>query len=216
MVFGEGGPHNQIWKVDSGGSGTASGLFRNLLLHMGRRRLSSYRAHIVKFTSFNILQFEIIRAAFPEVPALFLFRQPAQILASYRRTNPAWIGKDLGIGSIRHSAEAAVTDFFRAAISAGNNLACLDYADLTTEALPHILRLLNLEPSIDDLGLMRGEFAWDAKIDRKWSRRLAVTQPDHSVSRELQALYEELSARRVFKSQLKSQLSATDPRSQIR
>jgi hypothetical protein len=197
LMFGEGGPHNQIWPVILGQTAPASVPFRNLLLHTGRRRLPSYRAHIVKFTSFNIVQWEIIQTAFPEVPALFLFRHPAQILASYRRITPGWMGKDTGIGTIWHSAEAAITDFFQAALRAGRNLACLDYADLTTETLPAILQFFHLDPCSADVELMRAEFSWDAKAHRRWSRHPAtIVQFEPAVSRELLALYEELRARK--------------------
>jgi hypothetical protein len=195
LVFGEGGPHNQIWPIISGGTDPAHLLFRNLLLHTGRRRLPYYRAHIVKFTSFNVVQLEIIRAAFPEVPALFLFRHPAQILASYRRMPPAWMGNDTGIGKIWPSAEAALGDFFQAALRAGPNLQCLDYADLTPATVPSILRFFHLEPSSADLELMRAEFGWDAKANRLWSPRpTTVPELEPAVSRELLALYEELRA----------------------
>jgi hypothetical protein len=46
MVFGEGGPHNHIWPVIAADSDSGPMLFRNLLLHTGRPRLRSYRAHI--------------------------------------------------------------------------------------------------------------------------------------------------------------------------
>ena len=78
LVFSEAGPHNQIWRALSGDRQTRIEMYRTLVLTMGRPRLSSYRAHIVKFTSFNIVNFPFIREAFPGVPALFLFRDPAQ------------------------------------------------------------------------------------------------------------------------------------------
>jgi hypothetical protein len=198
MVFGEGGPHNQIWGVISGSRRSAPILFRNLLLHTGRRRLPSYRAHIVKFTSFNVLQFETIRTAFPEVPALFLFRKPAQILASYRRESPGWMGKDTEIGTIGQSAEAAVTKVFQAALGAGKDLVCLDYADLTPDTLPGVLGYFHLDPCPEDLALMRAEFRWDAKTNRLRSTQpVSAPEFEFPVSQELQELYKELSARKA-------------------
>jgi hypothetical protein len=195
LVFGEGGPHNQIWRLNSLDTDV---LLRNLILHTGRRRLRSYRAHIVKFTSFNIVRLGCIRSAFPETPALFLFRHPAQILASYRRMAPGWMGADIGSGTIWHSAEAAVADFFRGALRAGNDLACLDYADLTADRLPAILRFFHLAPSRTDVELMRGEFSWDAKANHAWAPHpAAIPETEPAVSRELLVLYEELRARRT-------------------
>ena len=196
LVFGEGGPHNQVWRVSSGSGDSAEELFRNLILHTGRRRLPSYRAHIVKFTSFNIVRWEVFQAAFPDTPTLFLFRHPAKILASYRRTSTAWMGVDTGIGKVWHSAEEAVTDFFKSALRDGVNLRYLDYDDLTPDILPAVLRFFHLDPPSEDIGLMRAEFAWDAKANGVWRAQPAAAvgvQP--VVSPVLIALYEELRAR---------------------
>jgi hypothetical protein len=83
MVFGEADPHNQIWRYIAASPSVPELLVRNIILQTGRRRLPTYQAHIVKFTSLNVLQFPTIHAAFPGVPKLFLFRTPSQILASY-------------------------------------------------------------------------------------------------------------------------------------
>jgi hypothetical protein len=200
LVFGEGGPHNQIWRVIDGRRESGPALFRNLVLHTGRRRLASYRAHLVKLTSFNITRLDTIQAAFPEVPVLFLFRRPAEILASYRRAMPEWMGRDPGVGATWHSPEAAVADFFRAALLAGEKVTCLDYADLAPETLPSILRFFRLSPSAGDLKLMRDEFRWDAKANGKWSPRPSMDEgAESSVSCDLQGMYEELRARSAFK-----------------
>jgi hypothetical protein len=190
MVFGEGGPHNQIWHLPA----AAPTLLRNLVLHTARRRLPNYLAHIVKFTSFNVLHWDGIKTAFPGVPTLFLFRDPARILASYRRLTPGWMGTDIGGGTRLESAEQAVKRYFQAAILAGNELACFDYADLTPARLPSILRFFNLEPSQADVALMEAEFTWDAKANRPWLLPSAA-EPDQSPA--LAELYGELRARRV-------------------
>jgi hypothetical protein len=108
MVFGEAGPHNQIWRYIAASASVPELLVRNIVLQTGRRRLPTYQAHIVKFTSLNVLQFATIHAAFPGVPKLFLFRTPSRILASYRRTEPGWLGQHNGIAQALHTAEAAV------------------------------------------------------------------------------------------------------------
>lgn len=200
LVFGEGGPHNQIWPVIDARRQSGPALFRNLVLLTGRRRVASHRAHIVKFTSINITKLETIQAAFPGVPVLFLFRHPAEILASYRRAMPAWMGRNSGVGATWHSPEAAVADFFRAALLAGDKLTCLDYADLAPEMLPAILRFFRLSPPAGDLELMRGEFGWDAKANMKWSPRPSMDErPESSIPSDLKEMYEELRARSALK-----------------
>jgi hypothetical protein len=196
LVFGEGGPHNQIWPVIAGSSDPPAALLRNLLLHTGRRRLASHRAHIVKFTSWNIAQFERIRAAFPDVPALFIFRYPAEILASYRRKMPGWVGVNMDAGTTWPTPESAVADFFRHALRAGGELQYLDYADLTPLMLPAILRIFHLDPPQRDLEYMQAEFRWDSKSNRTWTAR-PVPEGAPPVPSELLDLYRELSLRKV-------------------
>jgi hypothetical protein len=213
MVFAEAAPHNQIWRLrrDVGSTGTESEVtaYRNLFLAMGRRRLPSYGSHIVKFTSFNILKFHRIRAAFPGVPALFLFREPAAMLDSYRRSSPSWMGRELGIGRILETPETAVEAFFREALSIRDpDFQCLDYALLTPASLPPILSFLRLTPSPQELRLMAEEFSWDARsgsIPRPFVPRCrasafsAVVVPD-----TLQELYAQLTTWRPLVEQDRS------------
>jgi hypothetical protein len=164
QVFGEAAAHNQVWRVLSGSFGRNPQAYRNLLLWMGRRRVPAYRAHLIKFTSFNIVEFPFVRAAFPGVPAVFLFRTPEEILYSYHRASPAWMGRELGIGKIWHTPQAAIEDFFTAALGIRDSqFRCMDYADLTPDSLPSLLAYFNLSVSTEDLRQMQAEFRWDAK-----------------------------------------------------
>jgi len=198
MVFAEAAPHNQIWRRSGAESATTA--YRNLFLAMGRRRLPSYRSHIVKFTSFNILKFHQIRAAFPTVPALFLFREPAAMLDSYRRANPPWMGRELGIGRILETPETAVEAFFREALSIRDpDFRCLDYALLKPESMTSILSFLQLNPSPREIGLMSAAFAWDAKngaVARLFTPRspASAVSAAPAVPETLRALYASLTA----------------------
>ena len=189
LVFGEGGPHNHIWPVIKTSPDRAPDLFRNLILHTGRPRLRSYRAHLVKFTSFNITRLETIQAAFPDVPVLFLFRHPAEMLASWRRGNPGWMGVDTGIGTVWRTPERAISDFFQHALRAGDRLRLLDYADLSPRMLPAVLDAFHLDPPAADRDLMQAEFAWDAKSNRVWAPHPASAP---SAPPDLLELYREL------------------------
>jgi hypothetical protein len=197
LVLSEAAPHNQIWRALPRQNPAAIAIYRNLILAMGRRRLESYRAHVIKFTSFNIAQFGHIRAAFPGVPALFLFREPAAVLESYRRRTPGWIGRDLGVAASWDEPDAAIEAFFRVAASmADPDFRCLDYASLNTGFLPSILRFLRMEPSHGDLRAMTSEFGWDAKSGRTPRPFDGVRSTPHSAApAALAALYRQLNQR---------------------
>jgi hypothetical protein len=198
LVFGEGGPHNHIWPVINASSDPAPVLFRNLILHTGRPRLRSYKAHVVKLTSFNVMRLETIQAAFPEVPMLFLFRHPAEMLSSWRRGKPGWLGVDTGIGTVWHTPERAISDFFQRALRAGGRMQLLDYADLSPRMLSAILDAFHLDPSAADRKLMQAEFTWDAKSNRAWAPHPATrADSELPVPDELLELYRELTLRKI-------------------
>jgi len=204
MVFAEAMPHNHIWRAASVGAPSfstpaAALAFRNLFLLMGRRRLPSYRSHIVKFTSFNILKYARIRAAFPGVPALFLFRDPFAVLASCYRESPSWMGRELGIGHVFNNPETAVEAFFRAALSIEDPcFRCLDYARLTPQSISEVLTFLGSNSSSEAIRTMSEGFSWDARIlksdarARLFASRTRSTPPVDAVPAALLDLYARL------------------------
>jgi hypothetical protein len=168
IVFSEADTHNLVWKVLPGNVGSAIDFYRRLVLSMARRRLASYRAHFIKFTSYNVMQFALIRAAFPETPAVFLYRHPDDVLQSSEREVQPWLGMDIGFDRIWNDAGSALADFCRAALEIRDaRFRCLNYSDLSPRNLAHILRFFQIEPSQPaELALMQSEFRWDAKSGR--------------------------------------------------
>jgi hypothetical protein len=199
LTFGEAAPHNQIWTLAEANPDTMAALYRGLMLIMGRRRLPSYQAHIVKFTSFNIVRFERIRRVFPDVPALFLSREPGAILESCERIPPAWLGHSSGTGQTWHTAGSAVEDFFRSALAIRDGrFRHLDYADLTPAALPAILDFFGLPSTPTELRQMQAEFELDAKtsVPVPFVPRSPSVVP---VPPRLAALYEQLRDRAALR-----------------
>jgi hypothetical protein len=201
LVFSEAAPHNQIWRILHPADPQRNlAMYRTLLLTMGRPRLASYRAHIVKFTSFNIVNFQFIRAAFPGVPALFLYRDPAQALDSYHRRNPAWMGAELGIGKTWHAPEAAIEAFLEAALSIrDSSFQCVDHAHLIPDLLPAVLRFFHLDPSPEEIRLMASQFAWDAKSGSRPRRFEPAPGATAAVSTRLRELHGRVAALRSLR-----------------
>lgn len=205
MVFGEVSAHNRVWNCTAGKEQTPDGIaaerFRRLVLLMGRRRLPGYRSHIVKFTSYNILRLPMIRQAFPEVPIIFLYRNPAALLRSYRQALPGWMGKPVVANTVLSTPEIAVEMFFHAALAVRDPLfRCLDYERLE-EALPSVLECFGIRAASDELRHMKQGFGWDAKagaIPRLYcdSRRSGATATDPMVPEALATLYSDLKSMR--------------------
>ena len=58
------------------------GMLRNLVLLMARKRRPEYQRCFVKFISWNIIYLALIRAAFPDAAALYLYRDPIEVIAT--------------------------------------------------------------------------------------------------------------------------------------
>ncbi len=214
LVIGEAAPHNQVLlALTNNGCTTLQAtieqqtIYRNLLLLMGRWRSPDYQAYIIKFTSFNILFFDFIRSVFPEVPAIFLYREPAQILASFERSPPSWFDRrEDGLHrllTIRTKGEFGsdslvltelLADFFQAGAAIADKIRLLDYQELTAQNLPEILKALNFECSPAQLALMQTQFAYDAKEENRYQpfnlNRAAQNPlpPDHRLTKLYQQM----------------------------
>ena len=176
VVFGEAAPHDAIWEVLTNDwrvavtpDSTNLRRYRNLILAMGRRRIAAQRAHFIKFTSFNILLFDFIRQAFPQVPQVFLYREPGATLASYRQAQTGWQQPELAearrllTGTSVATPEDVLTDFYTAALHGGLRL--LNYALLTPGVLPQLLRAWRVKITPEELSRMQVPFRYEAKAD---------------------------------------------------
>jgi hypothetical protein len=65
---------------------------RMLVRALGRRRHGDERQLVLKCTSWNIRRQEILTAAFPDTPWVWVQRDPAQVVASLLATPPGWLG----------------------------------------------------------------------------------------------------------------------------
>jgi hypothetical protein len=52
---------------------------------LGRRRNDAERDLFIKFDSWNVLELDFIRSAFPTVPWIFLYRDPVEVIVSHMR-----------------------------------------------------------------------------------------------------------------------------------
>ena len=156
--------------------------FRNLVRAMCRRRHGDEERAFVKFISWNTIYAPFIRAALPGVPAIFLYRDPVEVIASVRRDTTAVLeARDTGLGSLltgRPAEEIAAMDdvtylahcyrryFTVAAEEAGNGFALLNYRDLGPERFSEIVeRAFGLRFTAAELTQMEGQFSVHAKDD---------------------------------------------------
>ncbi|HKX28055.1 MAG TPA: hypothetical protein VJ302_10205 [Blastocatellia bacterium] len=224
LVLGEAAPFAGIlsiltnfWQRTVGADPRDSLFFKHLVLAMGRRRLTAHRAYLIKFTSFNLFFYDFITGVFPDVPALFLYREPQAMLSSMLDNPPGWLnsldpklralitgvtaGENQAIEPLLY-AERALAKIFSAALQAGaRGLRFLNYHQLTANNLPVILQALNIAASPEELRLMSTQFDYYSKDDygaqlfhpdSRIERRGAKSDRRTGAARELEGLYKEL------------------------
>lgn len=121
---------------------------RLLVRALGRRRHEDERQLVLKCTSWNVRRQEILSAAFPGTPWVWVQRDPAQVVASLLAAPPGWLGlqapppqtaRHFGIDPAtvstmtraEFSARALGAMLFSAAIGPARRL-CVDHAELPT------------------------------------------------------------------------------------
>jgi hypothetical protein len=99
IVLAEPSPLNALLRLDPDRADgpTLVRLVRVLVRALGRCRHGDERQLVLKCTSWNIRRREILAAAFPETPWIWVQREPAHVLVSLLATPPGWLG--LGITS---------------------------------------------------------------------------------------------------------------------
>src|SRR5438552_2215761 len=58
---------------------------------LGRKRFGEERHYVVKFSSWNVRRLDLLRAAFPNTPWIFVYRQPVEVIGSILKGSPGWM-----------------------------------------------------------------------------------------------------------------------------
>ncbi len=155
--------------------------FRNLVLAMTRRRFAQEERAFVKFISWNTLYMDFALAAFPQVPALFLYREPVEVIASVLRETSAvvWAKGRSQAGFLSgldwRSTEAMAEVEYLAhcfarylgfAAQMGARVSLLNYREIKPENFADILaRGFDFHPAKEELALMLEQFQFHSKDD---------------------------------------------------
>jgi hypothetical protein len=94
VVLSEPSPLNALLGLDPGrvSEATLIRMVRLLVRALGRCRHGDERQLVLKCTSWNVRRREILAAAFPETPWIWVQREPAHVLASLMASPPGWLG----------------------------------------------------------------------------------------------------------------------------
>lgn len=193
------------------------GLLRGMAAALGRDRFGDRRRYVIKADSWHTLSLPLFRAAFPDTPWVFLFRDPVEVMVSQMRarglqTVPGGTVEGLYGMSNAEAVALPVEDYIAHVLATVNKAAIehaalgggifVDYADLPGAVEDRILPHFGITPDAAEVEAMRGQTRLDAKSpsltfanDKTAKRdeasdavRAAVTEYLDPVHRELRAL----------------------------
>lgn len=193
-------------------------MFRNLVLALTRRRDPAQKRAFVKLISWNVLYQDFIARAFPERPALFLYRDPVEVIASVRKETTAALeargtrqaGFLTGVDWRRTTAmddtlylAKCYANYFRAALSTRDEgLRYINYRAINRDNFRAVLdRGLGLQLSENSLTHMLEQFRYHSKddsdtlefrADGQAKRAHMALDECHIVERECSGLIEQL------------------------
>ncbi len=228
LVWGEAQPHNLIsllltddYQQPLNKDSINLSIFRNLLLAMGRKRLATYQAYFIKFTTYSILDFDFIQCAFPDVPKIFIYRDPAAVLVSYIEGPASWLDidsllmhrfitgdqqNDCNKSDLLSYFSKSLSRFYKAAIATkADELRVLNYNQLTPKILPNILSFFQVKSTASELSMMQSQFQYYSKATlrlQKFASDDIIKQQKNTnemqvyLKAELIQLYEQLEVRK--------------------
>ena len=155
--------------------------FRNIVQLLCQARIPEEKTLFIKFISWNSLYFHFIHSAFPEVPCLFMYRNPIEVVASVaRETTAVLTAKPTRQAEFLTGLERGPIDqfddvtylaicyarYFETMLDAGSGLGLLDYENVKKENLATILSsAFSFYPEPGQLEQMQAQFDFYSKDD---------------------------------------------------
>ena len=139
---------------------------RAALIMMGQKRKTVHEYLFIKWDSWHLADYELIRCAFPDIEAMFLYREPLEILKSHHHSRgihmvPGLLKKDffrinnIPAWDLDRYAAAVLLKFYEWMIkhSHDNYVRLVNYNDLP-EHFFHIITEFGLKYTPQELGAM--------------------------------------------------------------
>jgi hypothetical protein len=134
---------------------------------LAQRRTGQERYLFVKFACCSTLQIERIRRIWPNVPWVFLYRDPVETIVSNMRHRPSWLMDDdhrmlasiidttpeeVAQMSVEELCARSIASFFSTAHRVANDRALLlNYNQLSTAEISNVLNFFGIEPAAADM-----------------------------------------------------------------
>lgn len=161
----------RLHQTEPESSGGGAGL-RQLILALGQQRSSEETHFFIKLDSWHIQFLPILRAAFPNTPCWFLYREPEAILASHQRQRgpqmvPGMVAtlatETLEAGDLDGYCAKVLAGFFEAALANVEHLQLINYRQLPGILWQDLLSRHGLDCTPEQLERMRQRAGFHAK-----------------------------------------------------
>jgi hypothetical protein len=221
LVAAEPGPVNDLLLADIAEPAKA-GLLRQMVRALGRRRLGDETHFILKTSSWNVRHWRLYRSAFPDVPVIWVQRDPAEVVASLLADPPSWLkpegvgplarllfgfdaARAAGIGPETYAADVLATLLDAAShLTASGPALIVDYRDLPNAIWSEVAAFAGLAPDAGTISRLADEATYYSKAaaprpfagDAPERRALAATLQG-IVGEGPQPLYRALRARQT-------------------
>lgn len=199
-------PENQRMIIDA---------FRAAVSFMGQKRLGVEEHYVIKFPSYATLFLPLINEAFPDVPKLFLYRDPVEVIVSnMKRPDQAWIWNETVAGVNRQTLlESSALENCTRALKAKcaaflkygmKNAIVAAYPQLSVKLFEKLAAHFNMRFSPDEISIMASELGYYAKMpgekfydDKKEKQDQASAQTRKLAEEHLADVYRELEKLKV-------------------
>ncbi|MCU1236675.1 MAG: aspartyl/asparaginyl beta-hydroxylase [Candidatus Solibacter sp.] len=148
-------------------------MLRTIIGALGRANARETRL-FVKLDCWHMHQYAVIRNAFPDTPAIFLYRDPLEVLVSQMRNPGMWTIGPPEIPRERHVA-GLLAGILESAVVQADSLRLVNYTQLPESTFT----LFGVEWSADEIARMHNAAAVDAKA------RQFEFSPDSAAKRAL-------------------------------
>jgi hypothetical protein len=192
-------------------------LLRQVICALGQPHDPEQEHYVIKLTSSNVLLLPLFREIYPEVPWVFLYRNPAEVIVSNLLSPTGWLngrGKNDRVqralaldttsahrmSPAEYCARALGSFGWTALEHAGANSLLIHYEQISAAALRRVLELFRLDASDAEVELMAGSLRFYSKAsrqrsfrdDREAKRRLAEGEVRNMAERWAMDSYDEM------------------------
>lgn len=177
---------------------------KGVVAALGQKRFREEEHFFLKLDSWHIASLPLFRRAFPDVPFLFLYRKPDEVLASHRRRRGGQMVPGMPNHSMSEIAHHPPGDldgfcvkmlerFFSAACDLADELVLFNYAQLPQAAWSELLDMFVISATPAQIAAMQVRSGMHAKSAEKFE----VREADDPAAGPVYAYYDRLERLRL-------------------